>query len=155
MRCSPGPRRIGQHDRPGVQGDVDGEGLPEGYNTQAATNEEQLIVAASVTDEQSDVRQLHPMIEATKTSLAERVDRKVSNEAGHAPYRKRQQIIEWVFGQIEDGRRIRGSTRRGTVAAASEWQLICGTHNLSKRYRRALGDAAAAPYSRIATALER
>ena len=191
------------------------KGYLQGYNAQAVANEEQVIVAAEVTDEQNDVGQLHPMIEATKKSLAEagicdrpgklladagycleenlaaldddpdtyvatrnmkrnqtprtaprgrlrknatlveRMDRKVSNKAGHALYRKRQQIIEPVFGQIKDGRRIRGFMRRGKAAAASEWTLICGTHNLLKLYRRALGDAAAAPYSRIATALNR
>ena len=40
--------------------------------------------------------------------------------------------------------------RRAKDAAASEWKLICGTHNLLKLYRRALRDTAAAPYSRIA-----
>ena len=41
--------------------------------------------------------------------------------------------------------------RRGKEAAASEWKLICGTHNLLKLYRRALGDASAAPYSWMAS----
>ncbi|MDA8398992.1 MAG: hypothetical protein M0008_02925 [Actinomycetota bacterium] len=59
--------------------------------------------------------------------------------------------MEPVLGQIKDGRHIRGFMRRGKAAAASEWKLICGTHNLLKLYRRALGDAGAAPYSRMAT----
>ena len=187
------------------------KGFLQGYNAQAVANEDQVIVAASVTDEQNDMGQLHPMIEATKTSLAEagiaerpeklladagycseenlaalddedpdvyvatrnmkknqtprtgrrgrlrkdatfveKMDRKVTNQAGRALYRKRQQIIEPVFGQIKDGRQIRGFMRRGKAAAASEWKLICGTHNLLKLYRRALRDTAAAPYSRIA-----
>ena len=168
-------------------------------------------MAASVTDEQNDMGELHPMIEATATSLAEagieerpeklladagycseenlaalddedpdvyvatrnmkknqtprtgrrgqlrkdatlveKMDRKVTNKAGRALYRKRQQIIEPVFGQIMDGRHIRHFMRRGKAAAASEWKLICGTHNLLKLYRRALRDPAAASYSRIA-----
>ncbi len=67
-------------------------------------------------------------------------------------YRKRQHIIEPVFGQIKDGRHIRGFMRRGKAAPASEWKLICGTHNLLKLYQHALGDAEAAAYSRMATA---
>jgi transposase len=47
------------------------KGYLQGYNAQAVANEEQVIVAASVTDEQNDLAQLHPMIEATKKSLAE------------------------------------------------------------------------------------
>ena len=188
------------------------KGFIQGYNAQAVANEDQVIVAASVTDEQNDLGQLHPMIEATKASLAEagiedrpdnlladagycseenlaalgdddpdtyvatrnmkknqtprtgrrgplkhdatlvdKMDRKVSNKAGRALYRKRQHLIEPVFGQIKDGRHIRRFMRRGKEAAASEWKLICGTHNLLKLYRRALGDASAAPYSRMAT----
>ncbi len=186
------------------------KGFLQGTGAQAVANEDQVIVAASVTDEQNDMGQLHPMIEATKTSLAEagieerpeklladagycseenlaalddehpdvyvatrnmkknqtpatgrrgplkpdatlveKMDRKVTNKAGRSLYRKRQQIIEPVFAQIKDGRHIRGFMRRGKAAAASEWKLICGTHNLLKLYRRALRDAAAAPYSRI------
>ena len=51
-----------------------------------------------------------------------------------------------------EGRHIRRFMRRRRDAAVSECKLICGTHNLLKLYRRALGDAGAAPYSRMATA---
>ena len=187
------------------------KGFLQGYNAQAVANEEQVIVAAEVTDEQNDLGQLHPMIDATEASLAqagiedrpgklladagycseenladlddddpdtyvatrnmkknqtprtgrrgplrndatlvEKMDRKVSNKSRRALYQKRQHLIEPVFGQIKDGRHIRGFMRRGKAAATSEWKLVCGTHNLLKLYRRALGDAAAAPYSRMA-----
>ncbi|HLI16195.1 MAG TPA: hypothetical protein VKV23_09120 [Acidimicrobiales bacterium] len=43
----------------------------KGYAAQAVAHEDQVIVAASVTDEHNDMGQLHPMIEATRTSLAE------------------------------------------------------------------------------------
>lgn len=78
----------------------------------------------------------------------DRMDRKVSTR-GNASYRRRQQIIEPVFGQIKQARGIRGFSRRGKPAADSEWKLICGTHNLLKLYRRVLADPTAAPYSRI------
>jgi Transposase DDE domain len=61
-----------------------------------------------------------------------------------------RQIIEPVFGQIKHARGIRGFMRRGKAAVDSEWKLICGTHNLLKLYRRALTNASAAPYSRMA-----
>lgn len=44
-------------------------GFLQGYNCQAVANEEQVIVAAEVTDEQNDAHQLHPMIDATEASL--------------------------------------------------------------------------------------
>jgi transposase len=190
------------------------KGFVQGYNAQAVANDQQVVLAAEVTDEHNDVGQLHPMIEATETSLAEagiderpeklaadagyaceenfagidaddpdcyvatrnmrnnptprtgrrgplrkdatlveKMDRKVSVKKGRAIYRLRQQIIEPVFGQIKDARGIRGFTRRGKAAADSEWKLICGTHNLLKLYRRALSDACAAPYSRMAVGI--
>lgn len=82
-------------------------------------------------------------------TLVDRMDRKVSTKNGNALYRRRQHIIEPVFGQIKHARGIRGFSRRGKAAADSEWKLICGTHNLLKLYRRALADPTAAPFSRI------
>lgn len=189
-------------------------GFLQGYNAQAVATEDQVIVAAEVTDEQNDHHQLHPMIDATAASLAdagiedrpdklladagyaseanfaalddddpdayvatrnmknsptprtgrrgplrrdaslvERMDRKVSRKAGRALYRRRQQLIEPVFGQIKDARGIRRFMRRGKAAADSEWKLIAGTHNLLKLYRRALTDPSIAPYSRMAVAI--
>ena len=45
-------------------------GFVQGYNAQAVANQDQVIVAAEVTDEHNDVHQLHPMIDATDASLA-------------------------------------------------------------------------------------
>lgn len=189
-------------------------GFVQGYNAQAVANQDQVIVAAEVTDEHNDVHQLHPMITATSSSLADagiderpatlladagyaseenfaalddddpdcyvatrnmrnnptprtgrrgplradaslvqRMDRKVSRKAGRVLYRRRQAIIEPVFGQIKDARGIRRFMRRGKAAAESEWKLIAGTHNLLKLYRRALSDPTLAPYTRIAAGI--
>jgi hypothetical protein len=84
-------------------------------------------------------------------TLVDKMDRKVSNKTGRTLYKRRQAIIEPVFGQIKEARGIRRFMRRGRAAAESEWQLIAGTHNLLKLYRRALADTTIAPYSRLAT----
>jgi hypothetical protein len=81
-------------------------------------------------------------------TLAEQMNRKVSKKAGRALYRRRQQLIEPVFGQIKDGRGIRGFMRRGKAACDSEWKLICGTHNLLKLYRRARAEPSVTPSAR-------
>jgi len=78
------------------------------------------------------------------------MDRKVSNKKGRALYKRRQAIIEPVFGQIKDARGIRGFMRRGKAACESEWKRICGTHNLLKLYRRALAKPDTVPFSRLA-----
>ena len=187
------------------------DGFVQGYNAQAVANEEQVVIAAEVTDEHNDLGQLHPMIEATSRSLdaagiterpetlladagyasednlaklgddepncfiatrnmnknpeprngsrgplpadatlVDKMDRKVSTVSGRAIYKKRQHIIEPVFGQTKDARGARRFMRRGKAAADSEWKLLMGTHNLLKLYRRSLVDATVAPWSRMA-----
>lgn len=42
----------------------------QGYNAQAVVTEDLIIVAAGVTDQPADSRQLHPMLKETKASLA-------------------------------------------------------------------------------------
>lgn len=184
------------------------DGYVQGYNAQAVATEDQIVVAAEVTDEHNDHAQLHPMIAATNQSLADagihdrpgqlladagycsednlagltgqdpecliatrntrrnpqprngrrgplpadatlvdKMDRKVSNKAGRAAYRKRQHIIEPVFGQTKDARGARRFMRRGKAAAASEWKLLMGTHNLLKLYRQTLTDPTSTPWT--------
>jgi len=95
---------------------------------------------------------MHGPLRAGSTSI-DKMDRKVSTKKGRAIYRKRQQLIEPVFGQIKEARGIRRFMRRGLAAADAEWHLIAATHNLLKLYRRTLVDPAAAPYSRMAVSL--
>jgi hypothetical protein len=45
-------------------------GTVQGYNAQAVTTMNQLVVAAELTDEANDVHQLEPMLKATATTLA-------------------------------------------------------------------------------------
>lgn len=47
------------------------KGYEQGYNAQAAVTKEQVIVAAEVTQEANDAKQLHPMIAETEKSLKE------------------------------------------------------------------------------------
>jgi Transposase DDE domain len=42
----------------------------QGYNAQAVTTMQQLVVAAELTDEANDIHQLKPMLQATATTLA-------------------------------------------------------------------------------------
>lgn len=45
-------------------------GYVQGYNAQAVVNEEQIIIAAEVTQEANDVQQLQPMLEQAEKNLA-------------------------------------------------------------------------------------
>jgi transposase len=66
----------------------------------------------------------------------DRMEYKLKTEAGKKIYVKRKTIIEPIFGQIKDCRRIRTFLMRGIDAARGEWNLICATHNLLKLFRR-------------------
>lgn len=68
-------------------------------------------------------------------SERERMERKLLTKRGKRLYSKRGQMIEAVFGQIKEIRRMRRFIRRGLSACASEWKLMCATHNLLKLFR--------------------
>src|SRR4030067_671895 len=169
-----------------------------------AEAKEQISIAAELTQEANDVKQLHPMIEKAQESLkaigknnerqrikaltadagyfsegniskttektpelyiavskdwkqrktigensaprggipkdmdtSERMERKLITKRGKAIYKKRGQTVEPVFGQIKAIRNSDRFMRRGEEACASEWKLLCATHNLLKLWRRA------------------
>jgi transposase len=64
-----------------------------------------------------------------------KMNARLATPLGRQRYKKRSQIIEPVFGQIKDPRRIRRFQRRGHAACQSEWSLICATHNILKYWR--------------------
>ncbi|MGB2986121.1 MAG: IS1182 family transposase [Phycisphaerae bacterium] len=50
-------------------------------------------------------------------------------------YRKREQSVEPVFGQIKQARGLRQFLMRGLDKVSALWQLECAAHNLLKLYR--------------------
>jgi len=58
--------------------------------------------------------------------------RVLSTELGRVLYRKRQAMIEPVFGDTKFNRRIDRFQRRARAAARSERRPITATHNLLK-----------------------
>jgi transposase len=68
-------------------------------------------------------------------SVKDRMERKLRTKRGQRMYRKRGQLVEPVFGQVQtvqDGKRC---MRRGVNAVRSEWRFTCGAHNLLKLWR--------------------
>ena len=63
---------------------------------------------------------------------------RLATDRGAELYRRRQPMIEPVFGQMRFNRRIDRFHRRGRHAARTEWPLITATHNLLKLYRHGL-----------------
>ena len=62
---------------------------------------------------------------------------RLETKEGRALYATRKITTEPVFGNIKANLRHRRFSRRGLQAVASEWRLICASHNLLKvRARR-------------------
>ena len=61
------------------------------------------------------------------------------SEAGLDLYRRRQWMVEPIFGDIKENRRAGRFKRRGLGAVRSEWRLLTATHNLLKLHRHQLG----------------
>jgi transposase len=171
-------------------------GWIQGYNAQAVTNEQQIVVAAEVTVDSPDFGHLEPMIDVAQAELANAgvaeapqvvladagywhqpqmeniinrgiqvlvppdssrrkgkrpgwdggayafMRRVLSTDAGGALYRKRQSMIEPVFGDTKFNRRLDRFLRRGRAACRSEWRLINATGNLLKLHRHQIAAAA-------------
>jgi transposase len=60
---------------------------------------------------------------------------KLQSAEGRAIYARRKAIVEPVFGQVKAVRGFRRFSMRGRQKAASEWGLVCFTHNLLKLFR--------------------
>src|SRR5919112_2848102 len=69
------------------------------------------------------------------------IRRVLATEHGTALYRRRQAIVEPVFGQIKANRGADRFLRRGHTAVRSEWRLLATTHNLLKLHRHTLASA--------------
>jgi Transposase DDE domain len=54
----------------------------------------------------------------------------LATDHGGELYRRRNTMIEPVFGHTKFNRRFERFQRRGSAAARSEWRLIAATHNL-------------------------
>jgi transposase len=72
-------------------------------------------------------------------SRRERMAQKVRTKAGRAIYSRRKTIVEPVFGQIKQGRGFRQFLRRGKEKVATEWALVCLSHNILKMHRICTG----------------
>ena len=170
-------------------------GFIQGYNAQAVTNEQQIVIAAEVMTAAPDFGHLEPMLAATRRELdAIDVDdvpavvladagywhqqqmeraiaggmqvlippdtskrktprpgwtggyyafmrRVLATELGGGLYRRRQPMIEPVFGHTKHNRGMGRFHRRGRGAVRAEWRLITATHNLLKLHRHTLAAA--------------
>ena len=69
--------------------------------------------------------------------------RVLPSEHGASLYRKRQAMVEPVFGDVKFNRKIDRFHRRGRSAVRAEWRLATASHNLLKLHRHQLAAAMA------------
>jgi len=72
-------------------------------------------------------------------TVSERMRYKLKLPENRARYRKREQSVEPVFGQIKEARGLRQFLLRGLNKVSALWQLECAAHNLLKLYRAGVG----------------
>lgn len=65
----------------------------------------------------------------------ELMERKLLTKEGREMYGKRKIIVEPPFGQMKDGQGFRRFMVRGIKSVASEWRLMCASHNMLKLWR--------------------
>ena len=169
-------------------------GWVQGFNAQAAANDNGIVIAGDVTQDANDSLQCQPMIAATLASLAAagvsdsvgvmlfdagyisddnlraagpdrliatgkshtlraseptsgppphgltataEMEHRLRTREGAELYKKRQHIIEPVFGTIKESRGYRRFSRRGLDAVTAEWLLILAAHNINKAFKHA------------------
>ena len=76
-----------------------------------------------------------PVPEGSSATAA--MEHRLRTPEGAELYKKRQHIIEPVFGTIKETRGFRRFSRRGLDAVKAEWLLILATHNINKAYKHA------------------
>jgi len=173
-------------------------GFIQGYNGHAVASEDQIVIAAELTNRCCDGGMLAPMIKAgcaeladagiqpptialadagywssgeieqltadgltvlvppdghartgppatnKRGALAARMRARLTGQEGRDLYRRRQTMIEPIFGQTKFNRHADRFRRRGLAACRAEWRLWCTTHNLLKLWRHATSTPATA-----------
>jgi transposase len=120
-----------------------GFGFVQGYNAQAAVNEQQIVLAAEITNNSTDFSQLDPMVTATLDEL-QRAGIKQLPEAvaADAGYWNEQHMDEVVANKhlpvlIPPDKGSRGSPRRGWTGGRYAWmRRLLATELGGRLYRK-------------------
>jgi hypothetical protein len=120
-----------------------GFGFVQGYNAQAAVNEQQIVLAAEITNSSTDFSQLDPMVTATLAEL-ERVGVSERPEAvaADAGYWNEQQMDEVVAHKhipvlVAPDKGTRGTPKRWLRSGRASWmRSVLATEHGQQRYRK-------------------
>jgi transposase len=120
-----------------------GFGFVQGYNAQAAVNEQQIVLAAEITNSSTDFSQLDPMVNATLRELQragiEQLPEAVAADAG---YWNEQHMDEVTANKhipvlIPPDKGSRGTPRPGWTGGRYEWmRRLLATEHGRRAYRK-------------------
>jgi transposase len=120
-----------------------GFGFVQGYNAQAAVNEQQIVLAAEITNNSTDFSQLGPMVTATLEELERAgIDQLPEAVAADAGYWNEQHMDEVVANKhiavlIPPDKGSRGSPRPGWTGGRYAWmRRLLSTEHGQRLYRK-------------------
>ena len=115
----------------------------QGYNAQAAVNEQQIVLAAEITNISTDFSQLDPMVTATLGELEragiEQLPEAVAADAG---YWNEQQMDEVVANKhipvlVAPDKGTRGTPKRWLTSGRASWmRTMLSSEHGQQRYRK-------------------
>src|SRR5436190_23089586 len=120
-----------------------GFGFVQGYNAQAAVNEQQIVLAAEITNSSTDFSQLDPMVTATLAELENAgVPRRPEVIVADAGYWNEQHMDEIVANKhlqvlVAPDKSSRGTPRKTWTGGRYDWmRAVLGSEEGGERYRK-------------------
>jgi len=120
-----------------------GFGFVQGYNAQAAVNEQQIVLAAEITNNSTDFSQLDPMVTATLDELERAgIDQLPEAVAADAGYWNEQHMDEVVTNKhipvlVAPDKGTRGTPKRWLTSGRASWmRTVLATEHGHERYRK-------------------
>jgi transposase len=120
-----------------------GFGFVQGYNAQAAVNEQQIVLAAEVTNVSTDFSQLDPMVTATLGELERAgIDQPPEAVAADAGYWNEQHMDEVVANKqipvlVAPDKGTRGTPKRWLTSGRASWmRTVLASEHGQQRYRK-------------------
>jgi transposase len=120
-----------------------GFGFVQGYNAQAAVNEQQIVLAAEITNVSTDFSQLDPMVTATLDELERAgIDQLPEAVAADAGYWNEQHMDEVVANKhipvlVAPDKGTRGTPKRWLTSGRASWmRTVLASEHGHERYRK-------------------
>jgi transposase len=120
-----------------------GFGFVQGYNAQAAVNEQQIVLAAEITNSSTDFSQLDPMVTATLGEIERAgINQPPEAVAADAGYWNERHIDEVVTDKhipvlVAPDKGTRGTPKRWLTSARASWmRTVLSSEHGQQRYRK-------------------